>query len=1026
MSLAEERTTAFYRWEVEGRGWRTHERPVVLEPAFVPFPGHGAIRRQAIDDARRASVFELLFGRKNGTKSSAAPVGEQRSPPAAFEHEDLLPEIEILVPADEKIEYMASLGWLTSFIYPQGPVSFELVGRGGQVAIRIAATQRDLNRIRDHLRAIFPKVVTRRALQTTADLWFECNDGIIGGTEFALMHEFMLPLNEPERGQDLFTPLLALLGRIGERELAVFQVMFQPAAEPWGGHALAAVYTPSGQPFFEDGKDVTALAMEKCAEPLYAAVIRAIVSAETQEGAEDLIYGLRGAMDSVGNPSRNQLNQRDVDDLTRLTIDVLTRNTHRSGMILSLSDLSHFVHLPSPSVRAECLLRPSTKTKAAPGHLSGPLIVGINEHDGVERQVGLSVDARLRHCYTLGASGTGKSTLLLSMITQDINAGHGVAVLDPHGDLIDDIIVRIPENRTGDVILLDPADEEFPVGFNVLSAHSELEKTLLSSDLVAVFRRLSTSFGDQMVTVLGNAVLAFLESSEGGTLIDLRRFLLDKAFRTKFLETVADDHVRSYWRDEYPLLKGGAHAPILTRLNTFLRPKIIRHMVAQKQDRLGMRAIMDGRKILLAKLSQGAIGEDNSHLLGSLIVARIAQAAMSRQNERAENRVPFFAYIDECHHYVTPSIATILTGARKYGVGLTLSHQDLRQLRSRSEEVASAALGNAFTRVMFRVAEQDARTLADGLSFFQAKDLMNLKVGEAIARVERADHDFNLRTIPATKIDDEAAERRRAEVREKSRSQFAMPRAEIAKLLTVAEPQRATPSTAEHTRVKASTAEDTSADRQPGRGGAEHKYVQDLVRRIAEERGFTVTIEKRVFDGHGHIDVALEREGLSIGCEISVSTRATHEAGNLAKCLAAGFDYAVLITTKERVRRTARAMMGDADSSKMKFVTPEGFYILLEELAGPQPRSRSRKRTNEKPEAPKMAGGLISAYEAAKYLGIETQTLAKMRLQGTSPQYFKVGRPVYYKLADLDSWIAERRRTSTSDRGLQDNRASRK
>jgi hypothetical protein len=202
------------------------------------------------------------------------------------------------------------------------------------------------------------------------------------------------------------------------------------------------------------------------------------------------------------------------------------------------------------------------------------------------------------------------------MITQDIAAGHGVAVLDPHGDLIDDIVIRIPEHRTSDVILLDPADEEFPVGFNVLSAHSELEKTLLSSDLVAVFRRLSTSFGDQMVAVLGNAVLAFLESSEGGTLIDLRRFLLDKAFRTKFLETVADEHVRSYWKDEYPLLKGGAHASILTRLNTFLLPKVIRHMVAQKQDRLGMRAIMDGQKILLAKLSQVAIGEDNSHLLG--------------------------------------------------------------------------------------------------------------------------------------------------------------------------------------------------------------------------------------------------------------------------------------------------------------------------------------------------------------------------------------------------------------------------
>lgn len=319
---------------------------------------------------------------------------------------------------------------------------------------------------------------------------------------------------------------------------------------------------------------------------------------------------------------------------------------------------------------------------------------------------------------------------------QDIAAGNGFAVLDPHGDLIDDILARMPKERVGDVIVFDPADEAYPVGFNILSAHSELERTLLASDLVAVFKRLSTSFGDQMVAVPGNAILAFLESTEGGTLLDLRRFLIDKSFRAHFLETVQDEQVVSYWQEEFTLLKGLPRAPVLTRLNIFLRSKLIRHMVAQKEDRLDMRAIMDGKRILLAKLSQGEIGAEISHLLGSLIVAKIAQAAMSRQDEAAKNRVPFFLYIDEFHHFITPSLAAILSGARKYGLGLTLAHQEMRQLKSRSEEVASAGLGNAHTRVVFRVGDQDAKTLADGFSFFEAKDLQNLGIGEAIARIE--------------------------------------------------------------------------------------------------------------------------------------------------------------------------------------------------------------------------------------------------------------------------------------------------
>ncbi|MBU6427325.1 type IV secretion system DNA-binding domain-containing protein [Patescibacteria group bacterium] len=182
----------------------------------------------------------------------------------------------------------------------------------------------------------------------------------------------------------------------------------------------------------------------------------------------------------------------------------------------------------------------------------------------------------------IGASGTGKSTLLFNLIKADIENGQGVAVLDPHGDLVERILGIVPETRVGDVVLLDPSDEEYSVGFNMLSAHSELEKRLLASDLVSVFQRLSTSWGDQMGSVLQNAILAFLESNQGGTLADLRRFLLEPTFRERFLETVSDPEIVYYWRKGFPQLAGNKSiGPVITRLETFLSPKAIRYMVSQ-------------------------------------------------------------------------------------------------------------------------------------------------------------------------------------------------------------------------------------------------------------------------------------------------------------------------------------------------------------------------------------------------------------------------------------------------------------
>jgi len=312
----------------------------------------------------------------------------------------------------------------------------------------------------------------------------------------------------------------------------------------------------------------------------------------------------------------------------------------------------------------------------------------------------------------------------------------------------------------------------------------------LASDLVAVFQRLSTSWGDQMNSVLQNAILAFLESDQVGTIADLRRFLIEPAFRNEFLKSVKDSEVVYYWQKSFPHLSGNKSiGSILTRLDTFLAQKPIRHMVSQRENRLDFAHIMDTGKIFLAKLPEGLLGRENSYLLGTLIVSKFQQIAMSRQAQQIAARRDYWLYIDEFANFITPSMAEILSGARKYRIGLTLAHHELHQLQ-RNSEVASAVMSHPYTRIVFRVGDDDAKKLAEGFAYFEAKDLRNLETGQAVVRVERGDFDFNL-TVPLPETPDEAAAAaRRQEVKTCSREKYGTARSDIETQLAKA---RATP-----------------------------------------------------------------------------------------------------------------------------------------------------------------------------------------------------------------------------------------
>ena len=281
-----------------------------------------------------------------------------------------------------------------------------------------------------------------------------------------------------------------------------------------------------------------------------------------------------------------------------------------------------------------------------------------------------------------------------------------------------------------------------------------------------------------MDTVLQNAILAILESKQGGTLSDLRLFLLDAKYRKQFLLTVTDPEIIFYWQNVFPQLTGGKSiGPVLTRLQDFFTRKPLRNMVGQQVNKLDFADIMDSGKIFLARLPEGC-GEENSYLLGTLLVSKFQQLAMARQSQQASLRRDFWLYIDEFDHFITPSMAKILSGVRKYRLGFTLAHQELHQLQS-DPKVASAVMTQPCTRIVFKVGDDDAKKLGEGFESFDDRSLKNLAKFHAIARVERNDCDFNLALRKPELPNDEASQSQREKIIAASRAKYATPRAEV-------------------------------------------------------------------------------------------------------------------------------------------------------------------------------------------------------------------------------------------------------
>jgi len=369
------------------------------------------------------------------------------------------------------------------------------------------------------------------------------------------------------------------------------------------------------------------------------------------------------------------------------------------------------------------------------------------------RRFGIKLDDRRRHMYVIGKTGMGKTTIMENMVLSDIYAGHGVGVVDPHGDFAEKIIDFIPPARINDVVYFNPADLDNPIGFNVFEVQREEQKHLIASGLMGTFKKIWPDvWSSRMEYILNNTILALLDYP-GSTLLGINRLLADKSYRKRVIKQLKDPVVKAFWRDEFASYNDRyaqeAVAPIQNKIGQFLSASVIRNMVAQVKSTINIRELMDSKKILIMNLSKGRIGEDNSRLLGGMLITKLQLSAMERVDTPEHERKDFFLYVDEFQNFATPSFANILSEARKYRLSLIMAHQYVAQL---DEVVADAVFGNVGTIITFRVGGADAEVLSKEFTpTFTEEDIVNLSKYQIILKLMIdgvASHPFSALTLP--------------------------------------------------------------------------------------------------------------------------------------------------------------------------------------------------------------------------------------------------------------------------------------
>ncbi len=596
---------------------------------------------------------------------------------------------------------------------------------------------------------------------------------------------------------------------------------------------------------------------------------------------------------------------------------------------------------------------------------------------------------RATHLYVIGATGTGKTKFLEFLIQQDIENGNGFGVIDPHGDLIDDIkgfLACYYNNQNEDivnrVILIDPTDTEFTVTFNPLERLPNISIAEQVGELISSFKKIwSASWGVRMEDLMRNSLIALGEAELPIT--ELPRFLTDRSYRETVLRGVENPLACNYFTQRFNVLTDRGQLPfiepVMNKINAFLADPRIMQMFSSPKSSFNFREVIDNKKILLVKLDKGKL-KGSADLLGSLLMAKIQMAAFSRSDIPQSRRIPFHLYIDEFQNFASESFMVVLSEARKYGLSLVMSHQTLAQI---PEELRSLVLGNAGIQVYFRVNRKDAQLLAKEAfeySGYEVKTFWNLhpifwSLGEEWEnkteelqklppRCCYAKHQIEGGLIPLITAEIEPAQevlgmteyQYLEHIKQLSLGKKYLVKRESLLLATPkAKPpikEKETEVPLPHTFVKEVERIEVPVRMEPvlperemaetvsfeAKGERQHLYLQNLLKHIAQEHGYRTVIEEPTPDG-GRVDVSLEQNGMRIACEVSVTSTSEQEIGNIEKCLRTGYDRIIVCCPEkrqlEKIKTLSTERFDDSEQGKLVFLKPDEFYSYLQTESDP-------------------------------------------------------------------------------------------
>lgn len=667
-------------------------------------------------------------------------------------------------------------------LYGEQHFSFEIIAHDGFIRYYAMVPERLKETVKQAVQSAYP---TARVEEKLEDNIFDGGNGInsVAGAELTLNKEYYLPIATYEdTKRDASMAILNALSSVSNNEGAAVQILFRPADKKWsekakkyiedtqkgkttktsgagvGQFVIDVMRAPFEVPEMHEKTETTTQissvkqeelnsVANKMRYPAFETLIRIVASSDNKPRSEAIVGGIVSAFSQFNSPELNGFKVNMLKDTKKLAIDYTLRNFPlkvRTNILNSI-ELASIYHLPEqnaiPNSQVE---RQLIKQVDGPAKLMMEgVFLGTNEFRGEKKPIYLGEKDRRRHMYVIGQTGMGKSVFLENIAYQDMVAGRGFAFIDPHGDAVEALLKRVPENRIDDIIYFDPADIEHPVGMNMFEFTSDDQKDFIVQEGISMLQSLFDPsnqgfFGPRGQHMFRQAALLLMSDPAGATFIDIPQCFTDPEFVKSKLKYVTDKSVYDYWTKEFPASQKSSDAgEVITwfasKWGPFLSNTIMRNTLGQIKSGFNIREIMDQKKIFLVNLSKGRLGDINANLLGMIFVMKFQQAAMSRQDIPEDERQDFCLYVDEFQNFATDSFESILSEARKYRLNLIVANQFMTQL---TEKIREALLGNVGTIVCGRIGVTDAELMVKAFSpTFTAEDLTKTPNFAAVAKV---------------------------------------------------------------------------------------------------------------------------------------------------------------------------------------------------------------------------------------------------------------------------------------------------